>query len=49
MRPTALLSDDPTDESFATEYFGPVLSLHVYPTTSTNGSSMSSTPAPAMR
>ncbi|GJO35795.1 pyrroline-5-carboxylate dehydrogenase RocA [Mycobacterium marinum] len=31
VRPTVLLSDDPTDESFATEYFGPVLSLHVYP------------------
>ena len=31
MRPTVLLSDDPTDESFATEYFGPLLSVHVYP------------------
>ena len=31
VRPTVLLSDDPTDESFATEYFGPVLSVHVYP------------------
>ncbi|OBG70124.1 1-pyrroline-5-carboxylate dehydrogenase [Mycobacterium sp. E1715] len=31
VRPTVLLSDDPTDESFATEYFGPLLSLHVYP------------------
>ncbi|QUR68557.1 L-glutamate gamma-semialdehyde dehydrogenase [Mycobacterium spongiae] len=29
--PTVLLSDDPRDESFATEYFGPVLSVHVYP------------------
>lgn len=29
--PTVLLSDDPTDESFATEYFGPLLSVHVYP------------------
>jgi 1-pyrroline-5-carboxylate dehydrogenase len=31
VRPTVLLSDDPTDESFATEYFGPILSVHVYP------------------
>jgi 1-pyrroline-5-carboxylate dehydrogenase len=30
VRPTVLLSDDPTDESFATEYFGPLLSVHVY-------------------
>ncbi|GAB4588636.1 L-glutamate gamma-semialdehyde dehydrogenase [Nocardia sp. IFM 10818] len=30
IRPTVLLSDDPGDESFATEYFGPVLSVHVY-------------------
>ncbi|HET7667880.1 MAG TPA: L-glutamate gamma-semialdehyde dehydrogenase [Mycobacterium sp.] len=31
VRPTVLLSDDPTDESFCTEYFGPILSVHVYP------------------
>jgi 1-pyrroline-5-carboxylate dehydrogenase len=31
VRPTVLLSDDPADESFATEYFGPILSVHVYP------------------
>jgi 1-pyrroline-5-carboxylate dehydrogenase len=31
VRPTVLLSDDPDDEAFATEYFGPVLSVHVYP------------------
>ena len=31
VRPTVLLSDDPTDEAFATEYFGPLLSLHVFP------------------
>jgi 1-pyrroline-5-carboxylate dehydrogenase len=31
VRPTVLLSDDPTDESFATEYFGPLLAVHVYP------------------
>ena len=28
--PTVLLGDDPTDEAFSTEYFGPILSLHVY-------------------
>lgn len=31
VRPTVLLSDDPQDESFRTEYFGPILSVHVYP------------------
>src|ERR1700761_783429 len=31
VRPTVMLSDDPTDESFATEYFGPLLSVYVYP------------------
>ncbi|KUI45853.1 1-pyrroline-5-carboxylate dehydrogenase [Mycobacterium sp. GA-1199] len=31
VRPTVLLSDDPTDESFRTEYFGPILAVHVYP------------------
>jgi 1-pyrroline-5-carboxylate dehydrogenase len=31
VKPTVLLSDDPADESFATEYFGPILSVHVYP------------------
>ncbi len=31
VRPTVLLSDDFTDEAFATEYFGPLLSVHVYP------------------
>ncbi|MFD4291912.1 L-glutamate gamma-semialdehyde dehydrogenase [Rhodococcus sp. NPDC058505] len=30
VRPTVLLADDPGDESFATEYFGPILSVHVY-------------------
>ncbi|MGX1770518.1 L-glutamate gamma-semialdehyde dehydrogenase [Nocardia brasiliensis] len=30
VRPTVLLADDPRDESFATEYFGPILSAHVY-------------------
>src|SRR3954447_6435260 len=28
--PTVLLGDDPTDEMFSTEYFGPLLSVHVY-------------------
>ncbi|GFG55287.1 1-pyrroline-5-carboxylate dehydrogenase [Mycolicibacterium agri] len=31
VRPTVLLSDDPGDESFRTEYFGPILSVYVYP------------------
>jgi 1-pyrroline-5-carboxylate dehydrogenase len=31
VRPTVLLSDDPTDEAFNTEYFGPILAVHVYP------------------
>jgi 1-pyrroline-5-carboxylate dehydrogenase len=30
VRPTLLVSDDPTDEIFAKEYFGPILSIHVY-------------------
>ena len=30
VRPTVLLSDDPTDEAFRDEYFGPILALHVY-------------------
>ncbi|WP_433658883.1 L-glutamate gamma-semialdehyde dehydrogenase [Nocardia sp. CA-128927] len=30
VQPTVLLSDDPHDESFVTEYFGPILSVHVY-------------------
>lgn len=31
VRPTVLLSDDPADEAFSREYFGPILSVHVYP------------------
>ena len=31
VRPTVLRCDDPTDESLRTEYFGPILSVHVYP------------------
>jgi 1-pyrroline-5-carboxylate dehydrogenase len=31
VRPTLLLGTDPRDDIFCTEYFGPILSLHVYP------------------
>ena len=31
VRPTVVVSDDPTDEIFATEYFGPILAVYVYP------------------
>ncbi len=30
VRPTVLLADDPADEAFGTEYFGPILAVHVY-------------------
>lgn len=30
VRPTVIESTDPTDEMFATEYFGPILAVHVY-------------------
>ncbi|MEU7764489.1 L-glutamate gamma-semialdehyde dehydrogenase [Nocardia sp. NPDC049190] len=30
VRPTVLLVDTPRDESFATEYFGPILAVYVY-------------------
>ncbi len=30
VRPTVLISDDPRDPSFTTEYFGPILSVYVY-------------------
>ncbi|CAM2950699.1 L-glutamate gamma-semialdehyde dehydrogenase [Skermania piniformis] len=30
VEPTVLLLDDPADEAFATEYFGPILAVHVY-------------------
>jgi 1-pyrroline-5-carboxylate dehydrogenase len=30
VRPTVVLSEDPTDEMFRTEYFGPVLVVHVF-------------------
>lgn len=31
VRPTVLLVDDPADETFSTEYFGPILAVHVFP------------------
>ncbi len=31
VRPTVIESSDPTDEMFSTEYFGPILAVHVYP------------------
>ncbi len=31
VRPTLLLGSDPADEIFCREYFGPILSVHVYP------------------
>jgi 1-pyrroline-5-carboxylate dehydrogenase len=31
VRPTVLLSDDPADEAFSVEYFGPILAVHVFP------------------
>jgi 1-pyrroline-5-carboxylate dehydrogenase len=31
VRPTVLHSPDPADEIFTTEYFGPILAVHVYP------------------
>ena len=30
VRPTIVVSTDPTDEMFTTEYFGPILAVHVY-------------------
>ncbi|MEU7632084.1 L-glutamate gamma-semialdehyde dehydrogenase [Nocardia sp. NPDC049220] len=30
VEPTVLLGDDPADEAFHTEYFGPILAVHVY-------------------
>jgi 1-pyrroline-5-carboxylate dehydrogenase len=31
VRPTVVLGSDPTDEVFTTEYFGPILAVHVFP------------------
>jgi 1-pyrroline-5-carboxylate dehydrogenase len=30
VRPTVVLADDPTDQMFSTEYFGPILSVYVF-------------------
>jgi 1-pyrroline-5-carboxylate dehydrogenase len=30
VRPTVIVGEDPTDEMFATEYFGPILAVHVF-------------------
>ncbi|WP_009479197.1 L-glutamate gamma-semialdehyde dehydrogenase [Rhodococcus sp. JVH1] len=30
VRPTVLLAEDPADEAMTTEYFGPILTVHVY-------------------
>ena len=30
VRPTVVEGGDPTDEMFTTEYFGPILAVHVY-------------------
>src|SRR5207342_596042 len=30
VRPTVVESSDPTDEMFSTEYFGPILAVHVF-------------------
>jgi 1-pyrroline-5-carboxylate dehydrogenase len=30
VRPTIVLGEDPTDEMFSTEYFGPILAVHVF-------------------
>ena len=30
VRPTMLVGTDPADEIFTTEYFGPILAVHVY-------------------
>ncbi|PKW27148.1 L-glutamate gamma-semialdehyde dehydrogenase [Phycicoccus duodecadis] len=31
VRPTIVVGSDPSDEMFTTEYFGPILAVHVYP------------------
>jgi 1-pyrroline-5-carboxylate dehydrogenase len=31
VRPTIIQGQDPTDEIFTTEYFGPILAVHIYP------------------
>ncbi|MFD9662580.1 L-glutamate gamma-semialdehyde dehydrogenase [Rhodococcus sp. NPDC059968] len=36
VRPTVLLADDPADEAMTTEYFGPILTVHVYDDSASN-------------
>lgn len=35
--PTVILGDDPTDDAFVTEYFGPILAVHVYDDSRSDG------------
>ncbi|MGW5228448.1 L-glutamate gamma-semialdehyde dehydrogenase [Nocardia niigatensis] len=37
VEPTVLLGEDPTDEAFRKEYFGPILAVHVYDDTAPAG------------
>jgi 1-pyrroline-5-carboxylate dehydrogenase len=37
VQPTVLLGEDPADDAFCTEYFGPILSVHVYDDTAPGG------------
>ncbi|MFT4050634.1 MAG: L-glutamate gamma-semialdehyde dehydrogenase [Microbacterium sp.] len=37
VRPTVAVSEDPTDELFTTEYFGPILGVHVFDDTDYEG------------
>ena len=39
VRPTVVESTDPEDEIFTTEYFGPILAVHVYDDAATTGCS----------
>lgn len=37
VRPTVLLGSDPADEIFTTEYFGPILAVHIYDDSAPSG------------
>ncbi|MFC4372817.1 L-glutamate gamma-semialdehyde dehydrogenase [Nocardia halotolerans] len=37
VEPTVVVGDDPTDEVFNTEYFGPILAVHVYDDSTASG------------
>ncbi|MTJ88380.1 L-glutamate gamma-semialdehyde dehydrogenase [Nocardia seriolae] len=37
VEPTVLLGEDPVDEAFRTEYFGPILAVHVYDDSTPSG------------